>query len=330
MNRTYSKTQLSILRLAYPPISNQEAVWLEDVPAAVEQMRHSDLYMIGGRAELKITGLTVDTESHIASFGLGFTGEEPDPVKIHLTRLPCVQGREDYCLVGGEKFFQIRDSQDQTTYNALDTFTTERLLVERAHRNPAIEGLNRFRDFANYDLLYAGIAKVGDSFSRLIEHGHKARMDILSNEPQRYPGARVTDEIFLFLFHLSPLGFTTYEPSHEFTDDEFLQPIDTKRAVADAEKAYVNLLKPDYNTVLFKEYPKGVDGLYDSDLERYGHMIGETLTFNTAHGRIKGAAPGEYGQISNDADCILVEGDKVTVLVSGVDFPSDSGGTAAG
>lgn len=44
---------------------------------------------------------------------------------------------------------------------------------------------------------YTEIAKKGDSFDRLLARGHKARQEILANEPQRYPGARVSDETFL-------------------------------------------------------------------------------------------------------------------------------------
>jgi hypothetical protein len=37
---------------------------------------------------------------------------------------------------------------------------------------------------------YVGIARKSDTFDRLFKRGHKAHIDILANEPQRYPGAR--------------------------------------------------------------------------------------------------------------------------------------------
>src|SRR5690606_908998 len=96
-----------------------------------------------------------------------------------------------------------------------------------------------------------------------------------------------------------------------------------KPIVADAEKAFVSLLKPRYNVQLFRNYPKGSDGLYGSDYVRYGYSICETVTFNTAHGRFRGSRDPLTGFITNDGDCIFVEGDAVNLYISGVDFPGE-------
>lgn len=64
-------------------------------------------------------------------------------------------------------------------------------------------------------------------------------MEILSNEPQRYPGARVTDEIYLFMFNVQPLIMKTFELEHDFENEDFSGAYDQKRIVADAEKAFV-------------------------------------------------------------------------------------------
>lgn len=40
------------LQLVYPPISNQEGVWLWEVEAVRESVKASKLYMIGHREEL--------------------------------------------------------------------------------------------------------------------------------------------------------------------------------------------------------------------------------------------------------------------------------------
>lgn len=172
-------------------------------------------------------------------------------------------------------------------------------------------------------MLYVGIAKEGDSFDRLLARGHKARQEILANEPQRLPGACVSDETFLFMFMADPLFIQTFELDHEFTDGDLEPSYDAKRIVADAEKAFVNLLKPQYNVQLFKNYPKGADGLYGSDLVRYGYVIAEQFAFNTAHGMIRGGVRDD-GMINNDADAIFVEGDTVKLFRSGIDFPAES------
>jgi len=145
----------------------------------------------------------------------------------------------------------------------------------------------------------------------LLKRGHKARQDILSSEPQRYPGARPSDEIFLFLFKVEPLIMTTFDLGHELTPEELSGEYDAKRIVADAEKAFVSLLRPPYNGELFKSYPKGTDGLYGQGYHCYGYIIGEQMAFNTSNGTVRGGVE-TSGMISSDADAIFVEGETVT------------------
>jgi hypothetical protein len=251
----------------------------------------------------------------------------------HYLQLRGAPGRREYSPVGfgrrarkrfqaKEKLFRAWDGAVRADgSNVLDWFTTEKLLWDRSRGVPGIEGLERVRDLMTYDLLYVGIARKSDTFDRLFRQGHKARMDILANEPQRYPGARVTDEIFLFPFRISPLLVQAFDPEHDFSEEDLTLEPDRKRILADAEKAFVSLLKPQYNIVTFNNYPKGTDGLYGTGIDRYGYVIGESIAFNTTHGRIKGARD-LWGAISNEADFIFVDGDKVSFYVSGVDFPA--------
>lgn len=61
-------------------------------------------------------------------------------------------------------------------------------------------------------------------------------MDILASEPQHYPGARVTDETYLFLFRAVPMFVTSFELDHDFEGEDFSVGYDNNRIVADAEK----------------------------------------------------------------------------------------------
>lgn len=323
---TSTKSKLTFLETVYPPISNQEAVWFENDPEVEEMLRQSDFYMIGGRAEAKYLNLVIDPETYVATFDFVIGDDFRDPVEIHIRNLPAVAASKagSFWIEGGEKNIRVWDGPiGEPGSNVLEWFTTEKLIWERSRGRAGIERFDCHRKAATYDLLYVGIAKVGDSFDRLISNGHKARMQILGNEPQRYPGARVTDEIYLFLFNVQPLIMTTFEPEHDFENEDFSGAFDQKRVVADAEKAFVNLLKPEYNVVKFASYPKGADGLYGSDYVRYGYVICEALAFNTAHGRICGSRDAATGFITNDADSIFVEGNSVKLFVSGVDFPAE-------
>lgn len=64
--------------------------------------------------------------------------------------------------------------------------------------------------------------------------------------------------------------------------------IDKKRIVADAEKAFTNVLQTKYNTIRYAKYPRGEDGLHGEGLDRYGYVIDEDLTFRTTTTTIRG------------------------------------------
>lgn len=327
---TSTKSKVSFLETVYPPISNQEAVWFQSDPEVEALLRQSDFYMIGGRAEAKYHNLAFDPDAEIVTFDFAIADDFRDPVAIYIRELPMIagSGADSFWIEAGDKGIRIWDGPvNEAGSSVLEWFTTEKLIWDRSRGRSGIRRFDRYREAATYDLLYVGIAKVGDSFDRLISHGHKARMEILSNEPQRYPGARVTDEIFLFMFNVQPVIMTTFEPNHDFENEDFSGAYEQKRIVADAEKAFVSLLKPDYNVQQFKNYPKGADGLYGSDYVRYGYSICEAASFNTAHGRFRGSRDPLTGFITNDGDSIFVEGDTVKLFVSGVDFPGESAPT---
>jgi hypothetical protein len=148
---------------------------------------------------------------------------------LRLPDVPGIRGHDGYFFEAGEKLFRAWDGAVRADgSNVLDWFTTEKLLWDRSRGVPGIEGLERVRDLMTYDLLYVGIARKSDTFDRLFRRGQKARMDILANEPQRYPGARVTDEIFLFPFRISPLLVQTFDPEHDFSEEDLTLEPDRK------------------------------------------------------------------------------------------------------
>ncbi|WP_145998486.1 hypothetical protein [Caulobacter flavus] len=329
---TTTKSKVSSLHLVYPPISNQEAVWMQQDADVEAIIRRSDFYMIASRAEATYQDITCDHAAQTISFRFVVGDHFSDDVVLALNDLPTTVAKPQtaFFIEAGPKMIRIwtDDPQEIPDAELVDWFTTEKLLFDRSHGRQGIGGFANYRQAATYDLLYVGIAKVGDTFDRLIDNGHKARQTILSNEPQRYPGARVSDETYLFAFEVEPVMMTSYSLDHVFDESTFEPNYEHKRIVADAEKAFVSLLKPQYNRQLFKNYPKGVDGLYGSDFDRYGYNLCENLTLNTANGRFRGGRDLETGFISNEGDAIFVEGDTVQHFVSGVDFPADYGAPA--
>ena len=326
---TTTKTKLTTLRTVYPPISNADAARFMKDPDVESLLRTSDFYMIGGRAQARLVDPAIDPASNDLSFGFVVGDKAPSAVRIALQELPGVKALKgkDFELEIDEagSGFRVWDgATNGPGSNVVEWFTTEKLLWDRARNRPGIHGLANLRELATYDLLYVGIAKKGDSFERLLARGHKARQEILAQEAQRYPGARVSDETFLFMFAAEPMIIQTFEHDHEFTDADLNGGYDAKRIVADAEKAFVNLLQPHYNVERFANYPKGKDGLYGGDYLRYGYVVGEEMAFNTAHGTVRGGVRPD-GVINNDADAIFIEGDTVKLYRSGVDFPAEDG-----
>jgi hypothetical protein len=270
--------------------------------------------------------LVADTDDNVVRFDFALRDGLTEQGEIHLQKLPSIVERKPktFIVEAGEKLVRVWDRPpNEPGAEVLDWFTTEKLLYDRSHGHPAIVGLDRHRELSSFDLFYVGIATKGDSFDRLLKRGHKKRMDILANEPQRHPGSRVTDETYLFLFEVETLGIQTFDADTDFDEVTLGEVAENKRVVADAEKAFVKMLDPQYNETKFPNYPKGVDGLYDAGLVRYGYVLGENLVFSTGTATIKGAFDPLLG-FSNAADCIFVEGDTVRHFVSGVDFPSDA------
>lgn len=317
-----NRTKCTFLELVFPPISNQEAYWYKDQPAA-DFMRASDFYMIGGKAKSKFADFSTCEKTMKIAFNLYVGDSLRGNGLIEIGKLEVVENfeGETFGIGVGENAIEIFYEKNGDKY-LIERFTPENILWHRSRGINGISGLDNYEELFCYDLLYVGIAKKGDSYDRLIKNGHHARLDILANEPQRYPGARVTDEIFLFLFRLEPLFITTFGPSSDIAlDVEY----DHKRIVADAEKAFVSLLQPNYNTVKFNQYPKGSDGLFNSKLNRHTYSIGEAITFNTPHGKIKGGRDRALGGLTNKADFIFVDKETSRLYISGKDFSSDPG-----
>lgn len=195
----------------------------------------------------------------------------------------------------------------------LEWFTADKLLFERWRRRRIVSGLDRHRDFTRYRLLYVGISKANDSFERLLKAGHEKRLAILSNERQLAAGARVTDEIYLFFFTVDPLFFRIIETDHELSEFMKGTGFDHVRNIADAEKAFVSVLQSGYNDVRFNVFPKGDDGLYGVGLLRYGYVISEDIEFVTNAVSFRGGYGVANLPCSNEADLVLVEGDKVSL-----------------
>ena len=313
---------VATLDLVVPPIPNGWASHLMKDKNIVEAIRKSDFYMICGRAEAQFISVNVADEEAEINFEIGVKGGASDRGAIVISRIPGFE------KLGDDISLKVSSNLDCINVHAIDELGAENpilglnpdaILMHRGRKSPVIKGLSNYMALATYDLLYVGIAKEGDSFDRLFAKGHHARQKILSDEPQRYPGARVSDEIYLFLFDIDPLFIRSFGPNSTIEDGDVDFSYEDKRLTADAEKAFVSVLKPKYNGTLYNKYPRGKDGVYGEGYTGYSYSISEGVAFRTQYGTIKGARDGDF-TLSNDADFISISGDDVQLRISGVDF----------
>lgn len=317
---------LSTLHLVYPPVSSYEADAVKDDPEVEALLRTSDFYVLAMRSEVHFDCENIQVGGDV--WIVPVLGETIDgqPIADHVTldiealaiatlgHMP-----ETFAADIGPKFLRFWPGEltavEDGGMEPFEWFTTEKLLFDKGRGVPGIAGLERLRDFATYELLYVGIAKKTDTFSRLFESAHHARQKILSGEWPRRSGARVTDELILFAFRVEPTIFRTMGPEGgptEASGDAW--KMYRKRVVADAEKAFVHLLDPRYNIEKFASYPQGADGLYGGDHQRYGFLIAENVTFTTSNGTMRGSLDPRIGMFDDSADWIFVSGDEVELV----------------
>jgi hypothetical protein len=98
MNKTVARGQVSRLDLVYPPISNQEAVWLESDPDVQNELRASNLYIIAARPEAKFTDIRINEEEHTAQFNVRVGDHLCEPALLRFPAIPGIEGHDGYWL----------------------------------------------------------------------------------------------------------------------------------------------------------------------------------------------------------------------------------------
>lgn len=308
------KILLNGLTLAYHPMSNQLADWLWDDAEIREFVKRSNLYMIAQREEIFFDGYGVDPSTNFLTFSLVSRHRRIDNLSLDTDRFMRANGEAEWEL--GKQFFRLWSIVGDKREKVLRWFTVEKLLWEHSRGTVQVPNLKEYRDLMTFRLLYVGISKQGDSFSRLFAKGHEKRAKILSNESQLGGAARLTDELFIFLFdvHQTRINSVGLDEAAEVAEELFeLSSPDKMRIVADAEKAFVKILDTKYNTLKYANYPYGIDGLYNQGFDRYGYFVDEDITFQTESAFIRGGYAGVATRFTNP-DLILVEGDAVNLV----------------
>jgi len=307
------KLLLNELKLVYPPISNQEGVWLWEDSEVREYVKKSKLYMIGHRKELKFKEVCFFPEGfEVISFRLEL-GETVSPtiklcikdIMMNLTGDSHIQC--EFC----DKLIKIKDEHKILYWATPDSFLFQ---YSRNGAKAILESSFDLKVFSHFELYYVGISKENDSFSRLFKQAHKGRLNILSNETQKVKESRLTDELMIFMFDIDSININSVIYGDEILDDEdfynkFNYHTDDELIIADAEKAFVKLMNTKHNEVKYLSYPEGKDGLYGECLDRYSYSIDEDIIFSTDAIEFVGALG-----IEKPKDIIIVDGDIAEII----------------
>ena len=292
------------LDLVYPPISNQEGVWLWEDEEVREYVKRSRLYMLVHRKELKFFDIDIEAmikgvfrfKISMGNFKSGFFSYQfTDNVGM------LIEKNGSLLYESGDKLFRIKRETDG---DVLYWATPDKILYDAIMLNIKLEAENiqDIEILQVFELLYVGISKKNDSFNRLFNKPHHGRLNILSNEYTKEKRARMTDELMVLLFEVKWFNINSIEEGFIYTDDE-------EAIIADAEKAFVSMLDAKYNEVKFKNYPKGGDGLYDKGLQGYIYGINYDMKLVTKTAEFVG----KYDRCF-ERDCIFVQGDDVEIL----------------
>ncbi|CAN7317027.1 hypothetical protein [Acidovorax delafieldii] len=304
MTRTY---QMHLLETIFPPFSNSSVKLLTSKINAglAGHLKKSKMYMIGGRPDATLLITPADDSRILVDVVVG--GNIVDSGCLHANKVPGFESDEGFLIEWDDRSIWIGRQKTKFVYEYLFWLTPDSIYWHKARNCIFLSGFDAWKNTCTYELLYVGIANGQDSYTRLLKKGHAARQEILSDEMQRHVGARVSDEIILFLFDVDFLNIKQYSADDDFGDMNTYP--DKSRIISDAEKAFIKIMDPGYNNQKYLAYPKGVDGLYDLGLNGYSYSINENFIFTTPVIEIAGSR--SEGGISNSQDIISISGNKV-------------------
>ena len=269
---------LTRLKLTFSPVSNYLGTNLWDDGEIHPLLSSSRLYMIARRAILLFEKLRLDQERGVVCFNLRCGQVYQQGLEWSCLKLIEKHLLSECVFEGGDNHFKFLKSVNGNKPVVIGWFTPDKLLWLHSCGLTEIVGIKSIRPFWNFQLLYVGISKKEDSFSRLFKRAHNARTAILSTVDPVVPGARITDEVTLLFFDINPIEARIIGDNSGSCPPQ----VEKEAFIADAEKALVHVLKPKFNRELYKNYPRGNDGLYsNSDYIRYGYVIDELLSVQT-------------------------------------------------
>ncbi|MBS7563954.1 hypothetical protein KHS38_06010 [Mucilaginibacter sp. Bleaf8] len=304
-----TKNLFNYLKLAYTPVSNYDFVTIQDSPQLCTYMNSGKIYMIVQRPVLSFENLTVDN-LNIRNPNITFQIRQRGNENVIKASMPMYQEsfgashtttnmefRIEYTYPKPKNhsanlpFYQVANFIFKPEGGDYVWFSPEKFLYHYLRESIEARVEGKIEDFLKYKLHYIGKATEQDIVKRLTGHSHL--QEILSLEHPINYGSLPTDEIVLLFFNFDN---NIHMRSFEEDDDirvavnmvKGINPIDQRTIYLDAEKAFINALKPNYNKQLYNQYPKSKDGLFSHDLDVYTYNIIDPITLIYDGGEIRG------------------------------------------
>jgi hypothetical protein len=295
----------SILSLSYSPISNYEFSHLKEEKVFQQHIGQSKLYMVCQRPQIKFN--LISLKHNLLSFEI-FQGNSNKRIsgKINLFQKSIIGSYDGEVYIRYGTYQNRREVIENLPCHNIDGFkiekedgsllcwlSPEKLFYEYSKRNIKLDRLKGWQKYCIYNVLYIGQATKQEIWKRLT--GHETLQQILSLESPLTEQSIPTHEIAILLFEVhSSSGMKVYDlhsDSNNIEDLDFKNNnINTDSIILDAEKLFIKILSPKYNSIKFDKYPRSKDGLYQYNLNDYFFCIKEPLTLLCSENRIKGSS----------------------------------------
>ena len=312
------KTQINILRLLAPPITNYDAERLKDDKSWKEALSSSNLYMI---VQCYESFFIYNEDELFDSISKSFTlklkivvDNIESSFEINLREFANLydvnleKSKISFAFNKSTIIFSELEIETNEEIRIIETMTPKMVLALKSYGFDSLfVNFTNFIKLNRYYLHYIGISKSQDSFSRLVVKPHDKRLRILSNENTFDKNTRLTDEIMLLFFKIEPFRI-------QIVNNTIDNSLNYTRLISDAEKAFISILNSDYNKIKYKDYPKTNDGLYNDNFTGYSYKLGNLLTLVTSDTTITGDMFSEYNLMCENADTIMIQGDSVELI----------------
>jgi hypothetical protein len=289
------KTLMSQLKLSHCPLSTRDFAKLNKDPTLQKNLKKSSIYIIAQRPILKFDNLVFQND--IIKFDitqknnpLKVSCSLPMPVQYHNFNLSNIgigslDKKTDLNIQPTQNIHEIRFYYKDKLNNKIERWITPEKFIFDYSQKGTLQGLvGNIQNITKYKVLYVGESTKQDVWKRLATH-HKLP-SILSLEDPISEDSLLSNEIVLLFFHFEEK--IEIQANYSIKDTPYQPSPNNRKVYLDSEKALIKAMNPEYNTELFKNYPKSTNGLYDEKFSSIYYHFGDPLTLVYEKGKIKG------------------------------------------